>query len=100
MSAIGDEIKKDYNNDDEYKFLKQAKAWQLKDLKIEKEDSFMSTTEPQARINQCLAHFGGIFTKNTLREYYHEAAFILEQDFSCIENSICLFEVIHLAIAL
>jgi hypothetical protein len=50
---------------------------------------FLMQKEPEAKINQCLSHFGGMFTKNSLQDLYHEASFIIEQDFKVIEKSIC-----------
>jgi hypothetical protein len=58
----------------------------------------MSTTEPNNRINECLSHFAGMFTKKNLKKYYNEAIMIVDQDFEVLKNSKCLFEIINLVI--
>jgi hypothetical protein len=84
----------------QYRYLQEAQKFQLVDLKASKDDSFMETTEPVSKINECLAHFSGMFTKTNLHSYLHEALVIVEQDFTVLENSKYLFEVINLVIAL
>lgn len=51
ISAVGDETKKEIIHGD-YSFLKNAECLKLTDLKIDREDNFMSTTEPETKINQ------------------------------------------------
>ena len=83
---------------EKYGFLNGAKGFQISELKPEKEDSFFKSTVPQAKIVKYLGLFKGMFTKATLKIYYYEALFILEQNYIDLKKTLMMNEVVALAI--
>lgn len=60
------------------KGIEDAVPIKLKDCTVDKDDSFMNTTEPKDKIDICLSHFSGIFNKQNLDEFLHEALVIVD----------------------
>jgi len=83
-----------------YKFLNASQNYSLNDIKLEKEDSFLKSTKPKGKVLKYLGLFGGLFDDVSLENYFPEATFILEQDYSMLKSTTMMNEIIRLGLAI
>ncbi len=84
-----------------YGYLGKANGYSLNQLNCDiKENSFIKTTFPQAKIVNFLGLFKGMFTEKHLKMFYYEALFILEQSYKVLKKTMMINEVISLGLAI
>lgn len=78
-----------------YKYLNKSQNYSLLDMAAdEKEDSFLKTTKPTSKLSEYIDMFEGDFSSLNIQQHFHEACFVLQQEFKALEKTQLLGEVL------